>query len=77
MQNDDWVPQTKKITLLLQKRVGTFLSMVSPQLTAQRRTSTRRAVNLIPDKADYFGHKLHIDQNGNLKVCCLRFMLKL
>jgi len=25
-----------------------------------------RAVNLIPYRADYFGHKLHIDQNEKL-----------
>ena len=63
--------------VIAEKRVDTALSMVSPQFRAQRRTSTTRAVNLIPYRADYFGHKLHIDQNENLKVYCLRFMLKL
>ena len=33
---------------------------------AQRKTSTTRAVNLIPYRADYFGNKLHIDQNEKL-----------
>ena len=37
--------------------------MVSPGYRAQRRSSITRAVNPIPYKADYFGHKLHIDQN--------------
>ena len=49
-----------------EKRVGVSLSLVSPRYTAQRRTSTTRAVNPIPYRADYFGHKLHIDQNEKL-----------
>ena len=48
------------------ERVGAALSMVSPRYTAQRRTSTTRVVNLIPCRADYFGHKVHIDQNERL-----------
>ena len=40
--------------------------MVSPQYTAQRRASRTRAVNPIPYRGDYFGHKLHIDQNEKL-----------
>ena len=47
---------------IAEKRVGAALSMVSPWYTAQR----RRAVNPIPYRADYFGHKLHIDQNEKL-----------
>ena len=68
--------QKHKVTLA-EKRVDTALSTVFSQFTAQRRTSTTRAVNLIPYRADYFAHKLHIEQNENQKVCCLRFMLKL
>ena len=51
-----------------EKRVGAALSMVSPQYTAQRGTSTTRAVNPISYRADYFGHKLHIDQNEKLAM---------
>ena len=51
---------------IAEKRDGAALSMVSPRYTAQRRTSTTRAVNPIPYRADYFGHKLHIDQNEKL-----------
>ena len=40
--------------------------MVSPRYTAQSRRSTTIAVNPIPYRADYFGHKLHIDQNEKL-----------
>ena len=58
------------------KRVDTALSMVSQQFRSQRRTWKRRAVNLILYRADYIDHKLHIDENENLKVCCLSFMLK-
>ena len=67
----------KHNVVIAEKRVDTTLSMVSSQFRAQRRTLTATAVNLIPCKAGYFGHKLHIDQNENLKVCCLHFMLKL
>ena len=49
-----------------EKRVGVALCMVSPQYTPQRRTSVTRAVNPIPYRADYFCHKLHIDQNEKL-----------
>ena len=65
-QNDDWIRQTKHKVAIAEKRVGVALSMVSPRYTAQRRTSITRAVNLIPYRADYFGHKLHIDQNERL-----------
>ena len=65
-QNDDWIRQTKHKVAIAEKRVGVALSMVSPRYTAQRRTSITRAVNLILYRADYFGHKLHIDQNERL-----------
>ena len=71
-----YLRQKHNVTIA-EKRVDTTLSMAAPQFIAQRRTSTTRAINLIPCKADCFDHKLHIDQNENLKVCCLRFMLKL
>ena len=64
----------KHNVFIAEKRVDSTLPMVSPQFRAQRRTTT--AVNLIPYRADFFGHKLHIDQNENLKVCFLHFMLK-
>ena len=67
----------KHNVVLQKKRVDTTFSMVSPKFRVQRRTCTTRAENLIPYRADYFGYKLHIDQNERLKVCCLRFMLKL
>ena len=51
---------------IAEKRVGVALSMVSPWYAAQRRTSTTRAVNPIPYRADYFRHKFHIDQNERL-----------
>ena len=51
---------------IAEKRVGAALSMVFLRYTAQGRTSTTRAVNPIPYRVDYFGHKLHIDQNEKL-----------
>lgn len=32
----------------------------------RRTTKTAKSLNPIPYKADYFGHKLHIDQNEKL-----------
>ena len=60
----------KHNVVIAEKRVDTALFMVSPQFRAQRRKSTTRALNLIPYRTDYFGHKLHVGKNENLKVCC-------
>ena len=60
-----YVRQKHKVAIA-EKRNGAALSMVSPRYTAQRRTSTTRAVNPIPYRADYFGHKFHIEQNERL-----------
>ena len=49
--------------------------MVSPQYTPQRRTSVTRAINPIPYRADYFRHKLHIDQNEKLLMYMWSLML--
>ena len=49
-------------------RIGKALSFVSPGYTQHRRTTTHRAVNPIPYRADYFGHKLHVDQNEKLAM---------
>ena len=62
-----YVRQKHKVAIA-EKRVGTALSLVSPRYTAQRRTSPTRVVNPIPYRADYFGHKLHIDQNEKLMM---------
>ena len=53
----------------MQKKELELLYLWYPRYTAQRRTSTTRAVNPIPYRADYFGHKLHIDQNEKLVMC--------
>ena len=61
-----------------EKRVGTTLFMVSLQYRAKRRTLATRAVNLIPYRGNYFGHKLHIDQNKKLVARLLSaFFVKL
>ena len=49
-----------------QKRVGKTLSRQHPGYHHARRTATARQINPVPYKADYFGHKLHIDQNEKL-----------
>ena len=35
---------------------------VAPNYHARRQTDTVRHVNSVPYRADYFGHKLHVDQ---------------
>ena len=47
-------------------RIGKALSAVSPIYTSRRRATARTATNPIPYRADYFGHKLHMDQNEKL-----------
>ena len=40
--------------------------MATPQYHQRRQTNTARLTNPIPYKANYFGRKLHIDQNQKL-----------
>ena len=49
-----------------QTRVGASLKRCRPQYHHQRCTSTAKLLNPIPYSADYFGHKIHIDQNEKL-----------
>ena len=49
-----------------EQRVGKSLAQVSPAYHQARQTATARQTNPIPYRADYFGQKLHIDQNEKL-----------
>ena len=49
-----------------QNRIGKALATVAPNYHQRRRTTTARLRNPIPYRADYFGHKLHINQNEKL-----------
>ena len=49
-----------------QTRVGRSLSYQNPSYHHARVTATARQVNPVPYRADYFGHKLHVDQNEKL-----------
>lgn len=49
-----------------ENRVGEVLRNVNPRAHNRRRNITERLINPIPYRADYFGHKLHIDQNEKL-----------
>jgi len=49
-----------------EKSVGNALAKVCPHYHQRRQTNTACAVNPIPYRADYFGHKLHMDQNEKL-----------
>ena len=47
-------------------RVGESLRRVNPANHDQRQTRTYRQINPVLYRADYFGEKLHIDQNEKL-----------
>ena len=49
-----------------QERVRQSLSRVSPAYHLSRMVGAERHINPIPYKAEYFGHKLHLDQNEKL-----------
>ena len=49
-----------------EERVGASLRRTNPQYHYRRCTSTARLLNPIPYTADYFGHKVHVDQNEKL-----------
>lgn len=46
--------------------VGKSLAKVAPRYHQRRRNDTARLTNPFPYSADYFGHKLHLDQNEKL-----------
>ena len=48
------------------KRVGAALNTTFPRNAEARRQGTSRVVNPVPYGADYFGHKLHMNQNEKL-----------
>lgn len=49
-----------------QKRVADSLKAIAPQYHEARRTQTARQTNPLPYHAEYFGHKIHLDQNEKL-----------
>lgn len=49
-----------------QSRIGKSLARVTPFYHQQRRRGTERQTNPLPYSAEYYGHKLHIDQNEKL-----------
>lgn len=49
-----------------QVRVGQSLRRTNPPYHHQRMNSTTKQLNPVPYSAEYFGHKIHIDQNEKL-----------
>ncbi|XP_068747843.1 uncharacterized protein [Montipora capricornis] len=49
-----------------ERRVGSSLVRVAPSYHHQRQDRAKQQLNPIPYQADYFGHKLHVDQNEKL-----------
>ena len=62
-----YIRQKYKVNIS-QRRISTALQMAAPQYHQRRQTNTARLTNPIPYKADYFGHKLHSDQNEKLVI---------
>ena len=48
------------------KRISKSLQRVAPEYHRQRTQNTARLFNPVPYRADYFGHKIHLDQNEKL-----------
>ena len=46
--------------------MGQALKRVNPRQHHERQTSITRHLNPVPYYAEYFGHKLHLDQNEKL-----------
>ncbi len=61
-KDNDWVTKFR----ISEQRVGKSLQRVNFGYSHARRTNTARQINPVPYRADYFGHKLHIDQNEKL-----------
>ena len=51
------------------------MATVCPRNHQQRRGGTFRQVNPIPYHADYFGHKMHFDQNEKLVMYGLTYVM--
>jgi len=49
-------------------RVGESLRYVNPFYNHSRRTATARQINPVRYYAEYFGHKLHVDQSEKLAM---------
>ncbi|KAK3697229.1 hypothetical protein QZH41_010122, partial [Actinostola sp. cb2023] len=51
---------------IAENRIGKSLAHVAPTYHNQRKNRAEQLTNPIPYSAEYFGHKLHIDQNEKL-----------
>ena len=58
--------KSKSNKTINQRRISAALKHVAPLHQQARNNNTARMLNLIPYRADYFGHKLHLDQNEKL-----------
>ena len=67
-KNDEGLFAQKYKVNISQKMVADALKTVAPNYYARRQTDTARQTNTIPYRADYFGHKLHVDQNEKLEM---------
>ena len=52
--------------LVSETRVGQSLCRVQPKYHVSRCTATARQLNPSCYQADYFGHKMHVDQNEKI-----------
>lgn len=61
-----FLSQRLNTNVIGEERVRQALKEVNPRNHARRFNDTDRLLNPIPYRADYFGHKLHVDQNEKL-----------
>ena len=62
-----YLSQKHKVNIS-QRRVASVLQVVAPIYHQRRQSNTARMINPIPYRADYFGHKLNVDQNQMYRV---------
>ncbi len=51
-----------------EKRIAASLQRVDPLRHQHRQNQTHRNTNPVPYRADYFGEKIHIDQNEKIAM---------
>ena len=67
-QDDDWIYKKKYGVSVGQNRIGKDLSRVALHCHQRRKSNIARMTNPTPYRANYFRHKLHLDQNEKLEM---------
>ena len=65
-KNDEWTFEITRMVLRRKQSWKFHAQRVHPNYHNSRRVETNRMMNPVPYIANYFGHKLHIDQNEKM-----------